>query len=219
MKRIMGITFMIIGLVVIIYPNASESYYNYQQQRFSKEWEESLVSIDSGDIKSIDEELEDPGVIIYEDDSDAGEIKKQKEENDKKEYIKKNMEGMLKIDKIKLNLPILKGATHKNLLISLASIEHTGKPGEVGNYSIAGHRNRTFGRNFNRLEELNIGDTIEFDNGKDNLKYIVSEKLYVKPDETWVLFGNDKDKEITLVTCHPMVNPTHRLIIKGKVKK
>lgn len=219
MKKIIGIIFMIMGLVVIVYPKASESYYNYQQQRFVEEWQESLLNIDSEDIDGPGESIEDPGIIVYNDDSDAEEIGKQKEEYDNKEYIKNNMEGMLKIDKIDLNLPILKGATHKNLLMSLASIDKTGKPGEIGNYSIAGHRNRTYGRNFNRLEEVIIGDVIEFDNGKDNFKYTVSEKLYVKPDETWVLLGNKKDKEITLVTCHPMINPTHRLIIKGKVKK
>ena len=43
------------------------------------------------------------------------------------------------------------------------------------------------------------------------------EKLYVKPEEVWVLNGNKTDKEVTLITCHPQVNPTHRLIIKGKI--
>ncbi len=26
-----------------------------------------------------------------------------------------------------------------------------------------------------------------------------------------------QDREITLITCHPMVRPTERLIVKGKI--
>lgn len=205
------------------YPKASERYYNYQQKRFTEEWEQSLLNIDITDqdeeenIEVDGEELEDTNgedVLI---DEEAELIKKELEKRQREEYLKSNMEGMLKIEGINLNLPILKGATHKNLLMSLASIENTGKPGQIGNYSIAGHRNRTFGRNFNRLEEVKVGDVIEFDNGENKYKYTVSEKIYVKPEEVWVLNSNKEDKEITLVTCHPMVKPTHRLIIKGKI--
>lgn len=137
----------------------------------------------------------------------------------REEYIKRNMEGMLKIDKINLYLPILNRATKNNLNISVASIENTGKAGEVGNYAIAGHRSHTYGRNFNRLGEIEKGDIIEVDNGNNKYKYIIVDKFLVKPDEVWVLKGNNKDKEITLITCEPMINPTHRLILKGKISE
>ncbi|WP_313636591.1 class D sortase, partial [Paenibacillus sp.] len=126
-------------------------------------------------------------------------------------------EGILTIGNIDLTLPILHGATQENMKKTVASIVNTGKAGEVGNYAVAGHRSRTYGRNFNRLDELTLGDHIEVDNGKEQFEYTVTEKLYVKPDEVWVLEPNGKDKEITLVTCDPIVNPTHRLIIKGKI--
>lgn len=38
---------------------------------------------------------------------------------------------MLKIEKINLNLPILKGAIERNLKISVATIEHTGSEGSL----------------------------------------------------------------------------------------
>lgn len=162
------------------------------------EWQESLAIIDNGH-KEPDTSEEDGN-------------KKEKE------YIENNTDGVLKIDKINLEQPILRGATEKNMNISVASMDHTGKAGEFGNYVIAGHRNYTYGRNFNRLDEVEVGDTIEVDTGKEQYKYIVEEKLYVKPQETWVLNDNKKSREITLITCHPMVNATHRLIIKGKIK-
>lgn len=48
------------------------------------------------------------------------------------------------------------------------------------------------------LEELEIGDDIYFKYEKKEYKYTVLEKLYEKPDKTWVLNGNGKDSEITL---------------------
>jgi len=48
------------------------------------------------------------------------------------------MEGLLIIDKIRLRVPILPGITKRNLDLAVASVESTGKPGQEGNYVIAG---------------------------------------------------------------------------------
>ena len=213
-RRVISTLTIIIGLVLLVYPKVSEVYNNYQQKKIVKEWQQSLGS---------SEEIMDNGVgsILpgsLESDKDSGDEEEKNRKNEKKlteGYTKKNIKGMLKIEKINLNLPILSGAIEENLKISVASIEHTGNAGEFGNYAIAGHRSRTYGRNFNRLEEVEIGDIIEVDKGEKIYKYTVVEKLFVKPEETWVLNNNKNIKGITLVTCHPMVdNPTHRLIIK-----
>ena len=194
-RKIIGSIVVIIGLITLAYPKTSELYYTYEQDKIMEEWEQSMLNISSSEeIEPSEKELS-------------------------KEYSEGEMQGTLKIDKIDLKLPILTRATHENLLTSLASIDDTGNPGQVGNYAVAGHRNLTYGRNFNRLEEVEVGDEIDFSDGENQYKYKVSEKLYVLPDEISVLDGNDKDKEISLVTCHPMGNPTHRLIIKGKVEE
>ena len=221
-KKIISALLILIGLLVLLYPAISELYDNHQQQKLIEEWQESLPAIDYGDISpQEDEELVLVDIPIdtpSEADNEAYKaLEKEEAKKLREEYIKKHMEGMLKIEKINLYLPILKDATKQNMNISVASMENTGMPGEIGNYCIAGHRNRTYGRNFNRLDEVETGDTVEVDNGENIYKYIVTEKLYVKPDEVWVLKKNKKEKEITLITCHPMGNPTHRLIIKGKI--
>lgn len=240
-RKILSWIIIIIGLLLAAYPKASELYVDYKQAKLVEQWQQSLAVIDSGD----DIEIENDEIYNLDEDSnlhmeaspqdprEEGETKedpeeKRKEEEkareraakaakEKEEYINKNMEGILKINKIKFNQPILKGATEKNLKTSVASVENTGKAGEVGNYAIAGHRTRSYGRNFNRLEEVELGDIVEVDSGDNQYKYTVTEKLYVYPEDVWVLNNNKEDKEITLITCHPMVNPTHRLIIKGKI--
>ena len=215
-RKIISTTLIIIGLICIVYPKIGELYINYQQQRLIKGWKESLPIIDEiNDDENIDNENR---LNEVDENKLENHIDNKNKENSKKKHTKDNMEGILNIEKIKLSLPILKGATKKNLSISLASLENTGHPGEIGNYAIAGHRSHTYGRNFNRLDEVEVGDIIEVNKGKEDYKYIVSEKIYVKPEETWVLYNNNEDKEITLITCHPMINPTHRLIVKGKIQ-
>lgn len=210
-KKIFSTLLIIIGLSIIAYPKASELYNDRKQQKIIQEWEEIEFNSEENYEKHEDKEEKEK--------SPKDQEKVQKTGLKKQENLKRNVEGILKIEKINLKLPVLSGATRENLRIALASIEHTGKPGQIGNYVVAGHRNLTYGRNFNRLNEVEIGDIIEMNVGEKKYIYTVVEKLYVKPEETWVLNGNGKDREITLITCHPMGNPTHRLIIKGKLSE
>ncbi|MBS4537684.1 class D sortase [Clostridium sp. D2Q-11] len=137
--------------------------------------------------------------------------------NAKNQEQKKTNKYLLKIDKIDLYLPILNGATDSNLDISLSRMNHTAKPGEIGNFAVAGHRSYTYGRHFNRLDEMKVGNRIDVITPDGNFKYKVTETFVVKPEELWVLKGNDKDKLITLVTCTPIRTATHRLIVRGKL--
>ncbi|GIP30172.1 sortase [Paenibacillus sp. J23TS9] len=205
--KIGALMLIITGIVLLCYPKVTELRENAQQQRLAKTWETSFRNVESP------EESTEPKNAV----KGASTQPNVKPLAAAASRTEGQVEGMLEIDKIGLKLPILHGATKQNMKTTLASIEHTGTAGEIGNYAIAGHRNRTYGRNFNRLDELQTGDTIEVDTGERRFEYTVTEKLIVKPEDVWVLESDGKDEEITLVTCHPMVNPTHRLIIKGKI--
>lgn len=215
MKRnFVSIVLILIGLAVLAYPKAGELYAAHQQQKLLSEWQEGLVIIDIGE----DEVIDDSRPVVDDSDTTSTEqAKKQEQEKLRTEYIQKHLEGVLSIEKIKLKLPILKGATRGNLNISVASMKNTGKAGELGNYALAAHRSHRYGELFNRLEELDVGDRIEVDTGGNIFKYQVVKKLYVKPEETWVLKSKKGSKEISLITCHPMIKPIQRLIIKGEL--
>lgn len=219
MKKIIAVILILTGLAFLAYPKLNEAYYDYQQQALVRQWQESLANIEQSPPEpEVESSPQDPAPSTEEAPSKTAE-EQAAEKKQREDYIRQNTEGMLKIDKINLKLPVLKGATQKNLLISLASVERTGKPGEAGNYCIAGHRNRTYGRNFNRLDELQVGDTIEVDTVSAQYVYKVTQKLYVQPEDTWVLRGSKEAKEITLITCHPMIKPTQRLIVKGVLEE
>ncbi|MEF3353115.1 class D sortase [Paenibacillus sp. GYB006] len=205
--KVMYISIVVIGLFVLFYPDLSERYYDYQQQKLIQSWEESFQN-----IQQTEEEMDQVSETNHD------EMMNTSLEDLKSAFSEyENMEGILTINKIVLKLPILQGATQENLKTTLASIENTSKAGQTGNYAIAGHRSHTYGRNFNRLDELEIGDIIDIRNEDSSFQYQVTEKLIVEPQDVWVLEGNDVDKELTLVTCDPLINPTHRLIVKAKL--
>lgn len=229
--KLFAVGLIIAGLLLIGYPKLSASYQDAQQEKLMQQWQQAMLQIHNGD-ESEEEVLagstegyrpdvddNEPTELVHSvdmlDEDEAPSTTTTTGKPDISNY--KGVEGILSIASIDLSLPILRGATDKNMKTTVASIENTGSAGKIGNYAIAGHRNFAYGRNFNRLDEMKEGDVIEVDTGNEQHEYIVTEKLYVKPEEVWVLEGNDVDREITLVTCHPMKNPTHRLIIKGKI--
>lgn len=241
-RRMFAILLILLGVCLFLYPTINDRYETYQQHQILKQWQDNMQAMD----QVTEEEKEEVHVAgVLNTISNGGGVNSSSEvsvmvseplvsESAKPTSVSdtvvkvvatakpppvkpKNMEGILSIDKIDLKLPILSGATMDNMKIAVASIANTGKAGAIGNYAIAGHRNLTYGKNFNRLDEVVPGDLIEVDTGSNKFVYRVDEKLYVLPTDVWVLQSKDSNREITLITCDPMVDPTHRLIVKGKL--
>lgn len=125
--------------------------------------------------------------------------------------------GIISIDSIDLKLPILEGATKKNMRHAAAHMSETTPLGQIGNAAIAAHRAHKEGRLFNRLGEVKIGDEIIVQNDEQKYIYKVYNIVIVEPTDLSVLDKNDQDSVVTLITCDPMINPTHRLIVQAKL--
>lgn len=92
--------------------------------------------------------------------------------------------------------------------------------GMVGNTVLAGHHNE-FGEVFGHLIDLQIGDQIYVYSGKVTFAYRIVDKLILKEKNVaidirtanaqWI--ASTTDERLTLVTCWPHNNNTHRLII------
>lgn len=126
--------------------------------------------------------------------------------------------GKIRIPKINVRMAILEDATEAHLNLGAAHIKGTSKFGEIGNAGVAGHRGRSYGLMFNRLDELTIGDTIEISSGGKTYVYEVYKTHLVEPTDVSVLYGSKTHAVLTLVTCDPVVNPTHRLIVHAVLK-
>jgi len=120
---------------------------------------------------------------------------------------------ILRIPAIDSENPVREGVTNSVLADSLGHESGTGYIGENGNCVIAGHRNYTFGKFFNRLNEVEVNDLIYVDTADETYTYAVKEIKVVEPEDLSVLESTPDKETLTLYTCTPIYIATHRLVI------
>ncbi|REK69379.1 class D sortase [Paenibacillus paeoniae] len=225
MKRLLSYGLIIIGLLIIVYPRASAWLDDRQQEKLMAQWEESAddeealqEAIDQYDrLSALFAEAESdednasatPDAVETEEPTDTPEPSK--------EPPKLNAIATIRIPSIKVNLPVLEGATQKNMKYAAAHLTETAPIGEVGNAAIAAHRMRAKGKLFNRLNEVKKGDKIVVETKGETYTYVVTGTSIVVPTDVSVLNYNKTDRRLTLITCDPVVDPTHRLIVHAEM--
>jgi sortase A len=193
------------GLCTMVYPKAKSAYYSYQEQQLLEDWESS--DVDSVILQSY-QQLYD----VFLDESKP-------KNTPTPQKTKNGIIGKLEINKIDLTIPIMEGASQANLKVAAGHLKGTSSVGEVGNSAIAAHRSYTYGKQFNRLPEVEVGDTIRVVTKDKKLTYRIIDEMIVLPDDLSVLKKDASESTLTLITCHPMKNPTHRYIVKAVLDK
>ena len=94
-------------------------------------------------------------------------------------------------------------------------------PGEVGNFSLAGHRT-TWGKPFNMIDKLKVGDAIVVETREGWYTYRYRTLEYVEPSEVDVLLDVPQvpgaatgERYITLTACSPLYSLAERIIAYG----
>lgn len=120
------------------------------------------------------------------------------------------------IDKIDMDWLIVQGVSVSALKNGPGWMPFTAFPGEPGNSVLSGHRT-TYGAPFNRLDELEVGDTIRIAvEGRPTATYTVTESFIVDPEDVWVVDPLD-GAFLTLTTCTPEGSSEFRLIIRAEL--
>jgi sortase A len=227
MKMLVPVCCIIAGITLFFFPIIKDYVQDKNQYQLIEQWETGSLSINEesnilpiATRKSLTElnrtfesELEISPVTTPINQTKLG-------EPEKKEQLKPippNIVGIIEIPTINLKLPILKGTSKKVLDVGAGYLEGTAYPGHKGNSAIAAHRSRTFGKMFNRLAEIHSGDEVVIETKEGLFRYVVFDKFIVKPTDLHVLKNSENEKIITLITCHPLKNPTHRLIIQARL--
>lgn len=207
------------GVLVMLYPKASEWYNDRQQEKLLQEAEAAYSSM--APSSSASPELAKPYAEVTEllaEEAEEEEPAVPAEGGDKSEVkLGGKVIGIISIESIDVKLPILEGATKANMKHAAAHMKETAPLGGVGNAAIAAHRSRTAGRLFNRLGEMKIGDKVSVKTAETQFDYEVYDISIVEPTDVSVLNGNGEDRILTLITCDPLIDPTHRLIIHAKL--
>lgn len=122
--------------------------------------------------------------------------------------------GIIKIDKIGLEYPILEETTNRAMKLSITKFWGN-ELNEIGNVTFAGHNNKD-GTMFGKTKKLQNSDIIEITDLKNRtVKYEIFDMYIIYPDDTSCVNSiNPNSKEITLITCSN--GNKQRLIIKAR---
>jgi sortase A len=132
--------------------------------------------------------------------------------------------ALISIPKLNVkDVPLIQGIDDAQLADGIGHYPDTAMPGGLGNFAIAGHR-VTHGEPFRHFEKLQAGDKVYVETWDATYVYSLEYDIKVVPTGTWVIDRDPKNmpvdmtrKLITLTTCDPVWNSTHRWIWWGSL--
>lgn len=122
--------------------------------------------------------------------------------------------ALIEIPSINLSQGLVEGITDDILQYYLGHFETSVKPGEKGNFAVAGHRVSDYSEAFVNLYKVEAEDEVIVKANKKEYIYKVTENFIVDPSRVDVLDNTD-DATITLITC--TVGAKERVVVKGKL--
>ncbi|MGG7325319.1 class D sortase [Clostridium baratii] len=173
---ILGILLVICGLALIAYPFIEIKLDEKDISKNISEWDKKKVEV-------------------------AKEVKTNNKSNQKYPTVNingKDIIGKIIVVKTGEQIPILMGATEENLRGGATLYDNGVFPGEEGTAIVLGHRETTFGF----LEDVNIGDEIDVETVTGTYKFKLKKTYITNPEDKSIL-AQEKDLNLTLVTCYP----------------
>ncbi len=106
--------------------------------------------------------------------------------------------ALLKMPRLKIDVPVLEGTDDLTLNRGAGWIEGTARPGEAGNVCLSAHRDGFF----RALKDVAVGDEILLETPRETSRYIVTWTKIVDTEDVSVL-DETGGPAVTLVTCYP----------------
>lgn len=218
----LGFLFLI-GLLILLYPTISNFYYKSisgeaiddfthgKSQLGQEEIEERLALARAFNDSLIDgtgEGIEDP---YSEEERAAG-----KAEYARMLEINEKM-GYLRIPKMTEELPVYAGTVEEVLQKGVGHLEGTSLPvgGNSTHAVLTAHRGLPDKKLFRELDKLQVGDRFYYHNIGETLAYQVDHVEIIEPTAFEKLLVAPGHDYMTLLTCHPYMVNSHRLIVRG----
>ncbi len=120
---------------------------------------------------------------------------------------------------------VSQGTSRRDVLdvLGVGHYEGTAMPGGLGNFAVAGHR-VTYGKPFNRIEELQVGDPLVVQTEAAWYVYRVTGAEVVAPRDVDVILPVPRQPSatpttamMTLTTCHPMYSARERYVVHAEL--
>lgn len=141
------------------------------------------------------------------------------------------------IPELEVDTMVVSGTSPSALRAGAGHYPSTVMPGQEGNVGIAGHRT-TYGRPFNRIDELVRGDEIWLQTPVGDFKYVVGDPppgddcepypdrrpedrsdsaACITHPRDWSVVDQTDEAVLTLTTCHPKGSAAERMIVRAEL--
>jgi sortase A len=124
----------------------------------------------------------------------------------------------LQIPSLDLDTIVVEGTTPAALRAGAGHYPKTPLPGEAGNVAIAGHRT-TYGRPFNRMDDLKPGDKVILTTPIGKHTYEVITQPFVVSPNDWTPISEypEGGSFLTLTSCHPEGSAAYRIVVRAEL--
>lgn len=194
MKKVISNIMILIGAALLIFVGYTQAKVYLEQKKLRDQYASLSFEVEDGDV----------------------------ENGEEKEIKKGETIGILEIPKLDLSTVLVEGTDPENIKYAVGHLPGSSSVSKVGskgeNFVIAGHRSYTYGKFFNRLDELKNGDEVILKVQKRVLTFEVIDKKIVKPTNMDVVKPVKDKALVTLVTCHPQYSNKQRLIVVTELK-
>lgn len=218
MKNILEKAFIIIGILIVLYPFVSNWIISNEEKKLITRYEEKTENLSNEQIGEIRKKADEYNSNL---DNERINVNSTVKNSNFVSYYNAlnlgNIIAYINIPKINVNLPIYHGTSEGVLESGVGCVENTSLPlGGTGTHSVlSAHTGLIRAKMFDNLNKLEIDDVFYIHVLDDILQYKVDQIKTVLPEEIDDLkIYPDKDY-ITLVTCTPYLVNTHRLLVRG----
>lgn len=227
MKKFIFPLIFIVGFCIFMYPIVSNMLSTTAHQKTIKTYHESVKDLSKDEIEKEKEKVEKHNKELASSDLNYvdpfSEEESEPDEDDtgtRSYYDALNIGpsiGIVRIPKINVELPIYHGSSEKVLSQGAGHLENSSLPSnKLGTHTvITAHRGLPTATMFRDLDKLEVGDLFFIVVLDEVLAYKVESTQIVDPSETnWLAIDKDKN-QATLLTCHPYMINSHRLLVNG----
>ena len=210
----------VVGLGILLYPNISDFFNQRNSSKSISEYDETVAQLNAETRAELFQESTSYNEVLQS--NPVGRFADMTEEMKQEYYSTLNLDGSgmmcyLKIDKLGLNLPVYHGTTEDVLQKYVGHIEGTSMPvgGESTHAGLSGHRGLPSAVLFTNLDRMEVGDVFSIIILGEEHFYQIDQIVTVLPNDLSPLGIEPGMDFVTLVTCTPYGENTHRLMIRG----
>lgn len=228
-RKIIQFLIIFAGICLIAYPWISNYVYEHAAQSTVSTYDEQVKETNKNQLKEMlkkareyNQKLLKANVVLT--DPFSGDVTGGLSEKEYYEMLALDNTGVmctLEVPAIGIDLPVYHGTSDEVLEKGIGHLEGTSLPvgGKSSHAVLTGHTGINKAKMFTDLTELKKGDQFYIHVLGKILAYEVNEINVVLPEDTKKLSIVEGKDYVTLVTCTPYGENTHRLLVRGKRTK